>query len=288
MHAHPTLAIIGGSGLYEIPGLKDPQEHEVTTPFGSPSAPIVIGSLAGQQVAFLARHGIGHHISPSEVNYRANIYALKSLGVERIVSISACGSLRDDYAPGDIVIPDQIFDFTRQRKRSFFEAGLVAHVSVAEPFCKDLSDQLFKAVNSTGSTVHQSGDFITIEGPRFSTRAESNIFRSWGMSLIGMTTSPEVFLAREAEICYAVMAHVTDYDVWHISEEPVTVDMVIETLKHNTETAQKVVINLAENLKAERDCGCGSALADALITSPKVVPAETRERLGLLVDKYLN
>jgi 5'-methylthioadenosine phosphorylase len=288
MHAHPTLAIIGGSGLYEIPGLKDPQEHEVTTPFGSPSAPIVIGSLAGQQVAFLARHGIGHHISPSEVNYRANIYALKSLGVERIVSISACGSLRDDYAPGDIVIPDQIFDFTRQRKRSFFEAGLVAHVSVAEPFCKDLSDQLFKAVNSTGSTVHQSGDFITIEGPRFSTRAESNIFRSWGMSLIGMTTSPEVFLAREAEICYAVMAHVTDYDVWHISEEPVTVEMVIETLKHNTETAQKVVINLAENLKAERDCSCGSALADALITSPKVVPAETRERLGLLVDKYLN
>ena len=288
MHAHPTLAIIGGSGLYEIPGLKDPQEHEVTTPFGSPSAPIVIGSLAGQQVAFLARHGIGHHISPSEVNYRANIYALKSLGVKRIVSISACGSLRDDYAPGDIVIPDQIFDFTRQRKRSFFEAGLVAHVSVAEPFCKDLSDQLFKAVNSTGSTVHQSGDFITIEGPRFSTRAESNIFRSWGMSLIGMTTSPEVFLAREAEICYAVMAHVTDYDVWHISEEPVTVEMVIETLKHNTETAQKVVINLAENLKAERDCSCGSALADALITSPKVVPAETRERLGLLVDKYLN
>jgi len=288
MHAHPTLAIIGGSGLYEIPGLKDPQEHEVTTPFGSPSAPIVIGSLAGQQVAFLARHGIGHHISPSEVNYRANIYALKSLGVERIVSISACGSLRDDYAPGDIVIPDQIFDFTRQRKRSFFEAGLVAHVSVAEPFCKDLSDQLFKAVNSTGSTVHQGGAFITIEGPRFSTRAESNIFRSWGMSLIGMTTSPEVFLAREAEICYAVMAHVTDYDVWHISEEPVTVEMVIETLKHNTETAQKVVINLAENLKAERDCGCGSALADALITSPKVVPAETRERLGLLVDKYLN
>jgi 5'-methylthioadenosine phosphorylase len=288
MHAHPTLAIIGGSGLYEIPGLKDPQEHEVTTPFGSPSAPIVIGSLVGQQVAFLARHGIGHHISPSEVNYRANIYALKSLGVERIVSISACGSLRDDYAPGDIVIPDQIFDFTRQRKRSFFEAGLVAHVSVAEPFCKDLSDQLFKAVNSTGSTVHQSGDFITIEGPRFSTRAESNIFRSWGMSLIGMTTSPEVFLAREAEICYAVMAHVTDYDVWHISEEPVTVDMVIETLKHNTDTAQKVVINLAENLKAERDCSCGSALADALITSPKVVPAETRERLGLLVDKYLN
>ena len=288
MQAHPTLAIIGGSGLYEIPGLKDSQEHKITTPFGSPSSPVMIGNLSGQQVAFLARHGIGHHISPSEVNYRANIYALKSLGVERIVSISACGSLRDDYAPGEIVIPDQVFDFTRQRKRSFFEAGLVAHISVAEPFCKDLSSQLYRATSSTGITVHRGGAMITIEGPRFSTRAESNIFRSWGMSLIGMTTSPEAFLAREAEICYALMAHVTDYDVWHISEEPVTVDMVIETLKHNTEAAQKAVINLAENLETERDCSCGSALADALITSPEVVPAETRERLGILVEKYLN
>lgn len=288
MQAHPALAIIGGSGLYEIPGLKDPQEHKLDTPFGSPSAPIVIGNLAGQQVAFLARHGIGHHISPGEVNYRANIYALKSLGVERIVSISAVGSLRDDYAPGEIVIPDQVFDFTRQRKRSFFEAGLVAHISVAEPFCRDLSGQLYQATRSTGITVHQGGAMITIEGPRFSTRAESNTFRSWGMSLIGMTTSPEAFLAREAEICYALMAHVTDYDVWHISEEPVTVEMVIETLKHNTEAAQKAVINLAENLKADRDCSCGSALADALITSPEVVPAETRERLGILVEKYLN
>jgi len=288
MQTHPALAIIGGSGLYEIPGLKDPKEHKIDTPFGSPSAPIVIGNLANQQVAFLARHGIGHHISPGEVNYRANIYALKSLGVERIVSISAVGSLRDDYAPGEIVIPDQIFDFTRQRKRSFFEAGLVAHISVAEPFCGDLSSQLYQATRSTGITVHQGGAMITIEGPRFSTRAESNTFRSWGMSLIGMTTSPEAFLAREAEICYALMAHVTDYDVWHISEEPVTVEMVIETLNHNTEAAQKAVINLAENLKTERDCSCESALADALITSPEVVPAETRERLGILVEKYLN
>lgn len=288
MQPHLTLAIIGGSGLYEIPGLKNHQELKISTPFGDPSAPIMVGDLAGVKVAFLARHGIGHHISPSEVNYRANIYALKSLGVERIVSISACGSLRDDYAPGEIVIPDQIFDFTRLRKRSFFEGGLVAHVSVAEPFCEDLSAQLSEASISTGVTVHQGGAMITIEGPRFSTRAESNIFRSWGMSLIGMTTSPEAFLAREAEICYAVMAHVTDYDVWHISEEPVTVEMVIETLKHNTEAARKAVIHLAENLKTERDCSCGNALADALITSPKVVPAEMRERLGLLVDKYLN
>ncbi len=288
MQPHPTLAIIGGSGLYEIPGLKNHQELKISTPFGDPSAPIMVGDLAGLKVAFLARHGIGHHISPSEVNYRANIYALKSLGVERIVSISACGSLRDDYAPGEIVIPDQIFDFTSLRKRSFFEGGLVAHVSVAEPFCKDLSAQLSEASISTGVTVHQGGAMITIEGPRFSTRAESNIFRSWGMSLIGMTTSPEAFLAREAEICYAVMAHVTDYDVWHISEEPVTVEIVIETLKHNTEAAQKAVIHLAENLKTERDCSCGNALADALITSPKAVPTEMRERLGLLVDKYLS
>lgn len=288
MQPHPILAIIGGSGLYEIPGFKNHQELKISTPFGEPSAPIVVGELAGLKVAFLARHGIGHHISPSEVNYRANIYALKSLGAERIVSISACGSLRDDYAPGEIVIPDQIFDFTRLRKRSFFEEGLVAHISVAEPFCKDLSAQLADASISTGVTVHKGGAMITIEGPRFSTRAESNIFRSWGMSLIGMTTSPEAFLAREAEVCYAVMAHVTDYDVWHISEEPVTVEMVVETLKRNTEAAQEAVIHLVENLKTERDCSCGDALADALITSSNVVPTETRERLGLLVDKYLN
>jgi len=281
------LAVIGGSGLYEMPGLKDTREFKPDTPFGKPSSPVVVGTLEGQQVAFLARHGIGHHITPSEVNYRANIYALKSLGAEHVLSISACGSLRDDYAPGEIVVPDQLFDFTRDRKRSFFGEGMVAHISVADPFCPDLSTQVYEATKSTGVTVHRGGAFITIEGPRFSTKAESNVFRSWGMSLIGMTTSPEAYLAREAELCYAVMAHVTDYDVWHVSEQTVTVERVIEILNRNTQVAQEAVRNLARNLKAETSCECRSALANALITNPKVIPSSTRDKLSLLVDKYL-
>lgn len=282
-----SLAVIGGSGLYNMDGLENTEERTLSTPFGEPSAPIIIGTLEGIRVAFLARHGIGHHLNPTEVNYRANIYALKSLGVEQLVSVSACGSLRDDFAPGDIVIPDQLFDMTKDRKRSFFEKGLVAHISVADPFCSDLSDQILASVQETGATVHKGGSFITIEGPRFSTRAESNIYRSWGMSIIGMTTSPEAFLAREAEICYGVMAHVTDYDVWHVSEAPVTVDMVIQTLMKNTKTAQDALRNLARNLNTKRTCACENALADALITQPRVVPSETRERLDLLVKKYL-
>ena len=283
-----TLAVIGGSGLYNMPGLEDTEERIISTPFGEPSAPVVTGTLEGQRVAFLARHGIGHHLNPSEVNYRANIYALKSLGVEKIVSVSACGSLREDYAPGDIVVPDQLFDMTKDRKRSFFEDGLVAHVSVADPFCPELSAQILASVQETGANVHEGGSFITIEGPRFSTRAESNIFRSWGMSIIGMTTSPEAFLAREAEICYGVMGHVTDYDVWHVSEAPVTVEMVIKTLMQNTVVAQEAICNLARGFSVERNCNCENALADALITQPRVVPSETRKRLDLLVRKYLS
>ena len=283
----PSLAIIGGSGLYDMPGLENQHQKQIDTPFGNPSAPIILGDLEGESVAFLARHGIGHHINPSQVNYRANIYALKSLGVERIVSISACGSLREDYAPGDIVIPDQLFDFTKDRKRTFFEDGVVSHVSTADPFCFDLSDHIFSAVKKEGATVHQSGVFITIEGPRFSTRAESNSFRVWGMSLIGMTTSPEAFLAREAEICYAVMAHVTDYDVWHMSEEPVTVEMVIKTLNKNTKVAQDAIRNLAREYRAPDACECGNTLAAALITDPDAINAETRIKLDLLVHKYL-
>lgn len=287
MQISPHLAVIGGSGLYEMPGLKDTQELDVDTPFGKPSAPIVVGDLEGQRVAFLARHGIGHHLMPSEVPYRANIYALKSLGVERIVSISACGSLREDYAPGEVVIPDQVFDFTRGRARTFFGEGLVAHVSVADPFCPDLSERIYQAVTAAGGKAHKGGAFITIEGPRFSTKAESHTYRAWGMSIIGMTTSPEVFLAREAEICYGVMAHVTDYDVWHISEEPVTVEMVIEILHRNTALAQEAVRHLVRRLTPERPCDCPNALANALITRPEVIPHETRQRLGLLVNKYL-
>ena len=282
------LAIIGGSGIYHMAGLKEVEEHDLTTPFGQPSAPVVTGTLEGQSVAFLARHGIGHHISPSEINFRANIYALKSMGVERIVSISACGSLREDFVPGDVVIPDQLFDFTRNRASSFFGGGLVAHVNVADPFCPQLSEDLFLAVEQTGARIHRGGAFITIEGPRFSTRAESNTYRAWGMALIGMTTSPEAFLAREAEMCYAVMAHVTDYDVWHVSEDPVTVERVIEILNRNTAIAQDCVRNLVGALGTERTCPCPTALADALITDPRAVSEETRGRLDLLVDRYLS
>lgn len=286
MNEKVTLAVIGGSGLYDMPGLQDAQEHVVDTPFGQPSSPIVVGELEGQRVAFLARHGIGHHIMPSEVNYRANIYALKQMGAERVVSISACGSLREDYAPGHIVIPDQLFDNTKERERTFFGEGLVVHVSVADPFCPDLSAQLRKATRQTSATVHSGGSFITIEGPRFSTKAESNTYRTWGMSLIGMTASPEAFLAREAELCYAVMAHVTDYDVWHVSESPVTVEMVIQTLNKNTQVAQEAIRNLARDLQGRRACECEQALASALITRKDMIPSATREKVDLLVRKY--
>ena len=213
------IAIIGGSGIYSMEGLTDTREQIVDTPFGKPSSPIIIGMLEGKRIAFLARHGIGHFISPTDVNYRANIYSLKKIGASRIVSISACGSLREDYKPGDIVIPDQIYDNTRERKRTFFSDGIVVHTGVADPFCPDLSQRVFDGVKGSGAQVHKGGTLITIEGPRFSTKAESNVFRAWGMSIIGMTASPEAFLAREAEICYSTMAHVTDYDVWHVSSE---------------------------------------------------------------------
>ena len=271
-----------------MPGLEDIKEQVIETPFGDPSAPIMIGNLEGKEVAFLARHGIGHHISPTEINYRANIYALKSLGVERIVGVSACGSLREDFTPGDIVVPDQLFDFTKDRERSFFSGGIVAHVSIAEPFCSDLSESVYQAVKSTSNVVHKGGAYITIEGPRFSTRIESNTFRAWGLSIIGMTTSPEAFLAREAEICYASISHVTDYDVWHISEKPVTVEMVIEILKRNTTVAQQAVKTLVKNLSPIRDCNCPNAMADAFITDPGVIPPQTLKDLHLLVDKYLH
>jgi len=287
MTTQTTLAIIGGSGLYSMQGLKDTKEKNIDTPFGKTSAPIITGRLEGTQVAFLARHGIGHHIMPGEVPYRANIYALKSLGVQRIISISACGSLKEELAPGHIVIPDQIYDNTRRQVRTFFGEGLVAHVSVADPFCEDLSGQLESAIREAGGVVHRGGSFITIEGPRFSTKAESDTYRAWGMSIIGMTASPEAFLAREAEICYATMAHVTDYDVWHVSEAPVTVEMVIQTLNKNTALAQEAVRLLARNLNHERKCACEHALATAMITHRDAIPSETLQKLNLLVNKYI-
>jgi 5'-methylthioadenosine phosphorylase len=280
-------AVIGGSGLYHMSGLREIDEINPDTPFGKPSAPIVIGTIHERRIAFLARHGIGHHLSPSEVPYRANIFALKMLGVERIISISACGSLREDYAPGDIVIPDQLYDNTKNRPRSFFGEGLVAHIGVAEPFCPDLSRQLERALRDTSAVVHVGGALVTIEGPRFSTKAESNVFRGWQMSLVGMTACPEAFLAKEAEICYAAMAHVTDYDVWHVSEAPVTVEIVIETLNRNTQLAQQALGKLFERLQMRRACDCGEALAGALITQRDRIPVATIRKLGPLVSKYL-
>ncbi len=289
-HDSARIAVIGGSGLYKMPQLAEIREYEIDTPFGPPSDSIVVGTLNGVRVAFIPRHGQGHIYQPSEVPYRANIYALKTLGVERIIAVSACGSLREDYAPGHIVVPDQLYDHTKgQRERTFFGAGLVAHVGVADPFCPELSRSLARSAQEAGGEVHEGGAFVTIEGPRFSTRGESNVFRSWGMSLIGMTTSPEAYLAREAEICYAVMAHVTDYDVWHESEEPVTVEMVIRTLQANLELARgaimRVVVEMAE---AKRQCACQNALADAILTDRRKIPPETLERLSPIVGKYFS
>jgi 5'-methylthioadenosine phosphorylase len=288
MDGQPILGVIGGSGLYSMEILTSIEHIDVDTPFGEPSSPIVIGELNGQPVAFLARHGIGHSITPTEVNYRANVFALKSLGVKRILSVSACGSLREDYAPGEIVVPDQLVDFTKNRNRTFFEDGMVAHVSVADPFCSSLSAQIVESVRDSNGDVHDGGTFITIEGPRFSTRAESNTYRAWGMSIIGMTTSPEAFLAREAEMCYSVMAHVTDFDVWHIAEDAVSVELVIRILKANTDLAQRSIAHLVSQIDHDSHCPCHTALEDALITDPNIIPDRTKERLGILVDRYLS
>ncbi|NLA79528.1 MAG: S-methyl-5'-thioadenosine phosphorylase [Chloroflexi bacterium] len=288
------FGIIGGSGLYDIKELENKQSIEVDTPFGKPSSPIVIGEVKGHKLAFLARHGIGHIYSPSEVNYRANIYAFKSLGIRAIVSVSAVGSLREDYAPGHIIVPDQVYDNTKERKRSFFGEGMVVHVSPADPFCPCLSKLMLQALREQDAVVHEGGTLITIEGPRFSTRGESETFRKWGMSLVGMTAAPEVFLAREAEMCYTTMAHVTDYDCWHISEEPVTVEMVINTLHKNTEIAQKSLVRLVELLdKAHTEgmdcyCDCEDALKYAFITNPNYIYEEKKHGLSLLTGKYFS
>jgi 5'-methylthioadenosine phosphorylase len=282
------IGVIGGSGLYHMEGLAGVEERRISTPFGDPSDAVVVGTLEGVRVAFLARHGRGHRITPTEVNYRANVYALKTLGVEQIVAISACGSLREHLHPGEIVVPDQLFDFTKKRAYSFFGGGLVAHIGVAEPFCGRLSALLAEASLEAGGTVHRGGRFITIEGPRFSTRGESLTYRAWGMDIIGMTSSPEAFLAREAEMCYAVMAHVTDYDVWRETGEPVNVEMLLATLSANAALAQRTLRILLPRLATvERGCDCGATLATALITQRDLVPHELKERLAPIVGKYL-
>ncbi len=281
------LAVIGGSGLYNMEALTDVKEYRLKTPFGDPSDAIVVGTLAGQRVGFLPRHGRGHRILPTEVNSRANIYALKLLGVERVLSVSACGSLREDYAPRHLVIPDQVFDRTRRRELTFFGNGIVAHVGLAQPFCAEFSQLVYEAARQAGATVHQGATFVTIEGPRFSTKAESSLFRQWGFDIVGMTAIPEANLAREAEMCYACMAHVTDYDVWHVEEEPVTVAMVVERLLANVDVSKQAIANLIPTLPVERQCECEHALRDALITDRAAIPDRVKRDLAPLIGRYV-
>jgi len=280
------IGIIGGSGLYSMPGFSAQEEAVFDTPFGAPSENFVLGTLAGRQVAFLARHGRGHRISPSEINFRANIYAMKSLGVERIISLSAVGSLKEEHRPMDFVLPDQFFDRTRGRVSTFFGEGLVAHISFADPICPELSGVLAEACIASGVSVKTGGTYLCMEGPAFSTKAESNVYRSWGMDVIGMTNLTEAKLAREAEICYVTVAMVTDYDCWHPNHDAVTVKEIISNLVKNAENACKVVAAAVARVPSGRVCKCGSALAHAMITDRKAVGAATRKKLGILVDKY--
>lgn len=281
------IGIIGGSGLYDMAELTDREERVVQTPFGDPSGPYVLATLRGRRVAFLARHGAGHRLQPSELNFRANIYGFKSLGVEWILSASAVGSLREDFKPTDLVVPDQFFDRTRNRVSTFFGEGLVAHVGFAHPFCGRLSDILLASAQATGATVHKGGTYVCMEGPQFSTVAESNYYRKAGFDIIGMTNLQEAKLAREAEICYATLALVTDYDCWHPDHDAVTVDMVVQTLTQNAKTAQQVMARAVEALPFPRTCECSKALATAIITRPDAMTAAARARLGLIVGKYL-
>jgi len=286
--AEGVIGIIGGSGLYEMEGLDSIEERRIETPFGSPSDAYIMGSLAGRRVAFLARHGRGHRLMPSELNYRANIFAFKQLGAEWVISASAVGSMREDLPPLDIVIPDQFFDRTKGRASTFFGNGLVAHVSFADPTCPVLSRRLFAAGQAVGARIHQGGTYLCIEGPQFSTRAESRIYRSWGVDIIGMTNLQEAKLCREAEICYATLALVTDYDVWHETEEDVSVEAVVSILKQNAETAKAIIKAAVSSFTSDREgCACANALREAIITVRNAIPSDVRERLRPIIGKYL-
>jgi 5'-methylthioadenosine phosphorylase len=285
--AQAEIGIIGGSGLYSMPGLTEMQEVKQQTPFGDPSDGYVLGSLEGRKVAFLARHGRGHRILPTELNFRANVYGFKQLGVERIVSISAVGSLKEEHRPLEFVIPEQFFDRTRHRVDTFFGNGIVAHIAFADPVCPQLSQVVESACKKAGVTGKRGGTYLNMEGPQFSTKAESNIYRSWGMDVIGMTNLQEAKLAREAEICYVTVAMVTDYDCWHPHHDSVTVDQIVAVLVKNAENAAKVVRETIAAMPAERSCKCGSALAHAILTDRDKIPAATRQKLSLILDKYL-
>ena len=284
---HPTIGIIGGSGLYDMAELTDREEQSVKTPFGDPSAPYVIGTLRGKRVAFLPRHGRGHRILPSELNFRANIYGFKVLGVERILSASAVGSLKEAYRPLDIVVPDQFFDRTKGRISTFFGRGLVAHIAFAHPVCGPLSAIAADAAEAVGATVHRGGTYVNMEGPQFSTLAESKLYRTWGMDVIGMTNLQEAKLAREAEICYTTLALVTDYDSWHPGHDEVTVDLILANLLHNAETAQRTIAEAVSRIHGPRACACKDALATAIITRPEQIPAQTKKDLEPIIGKYM-
>lgn len=281
------IGIIGGSGLYKIEGIKNIKQVSVSTPFGKPSDKFTIGNLEGKEVVFLPRHGVGHRISPSEINYRANIFALRKLGVERILSVAACGSLKEEYKPMDFVIPDQFVDRTTQRKSTFFTGGIVAHMSFADPVCPELSRALLEAGKKTGNTMHFGGTYLNMEGPAFSTKAESKLYRSWGMDVIGMTNLTEAKLAREAEICYSTLSAVTDYDCWYPNHGSVTVDMIIQNLIKNVENAKKIIKATISSLPSERKCNCQNALQHAIVTSKEVIPAKIKKDLKIIIGKYV-
>jgi 5'-methylthioadenosine phosphorylase len=282
-----TIGVIGGSGLYEMEGLTDVREVSLHTPFGAPSDVFVTGVLDGVKMVFLPRHGRGHRLLPSEVPYRANIHGMKQLGVQRIISVSAVGSMREQIAPGHIVIPDQFFDRTQgKREASFFGDGVVGHVQFADPVCGDLSRLLAASAHRVGATVHEGGTYLCIEGPNFSTRAESMIYRSWGVDVIGMTNLPEARLAREAEICYGTVALATDYDCWHEGHDDVSVDAVVAIIQQNVATARRIIRDAVGSMTADNNCVCNEALRYAIMTSPEAIPAATRARLSLLIDKY--
>jgi 5'-methylthioadenosine phosphorylase len=286
--AQAEIGIVGGSGLYQMEGLAKAREVRVTTPFGRPSDAFHVGVLEGRKIAFLARHGRGHAISPSEINFRANIYAMKKLGVRRILSVSAVGSLREDLRPSEMVLPSQFFDRTRSRMSTFFTGGVVAHIGFSEPVCPEAVEALARGCAESSAAFHRGGTYVCMEGPAFSTQAESNAYRAWGMDVIGMTNLQEAKLAREAEICYATLAMVTDYDCWHPKHDAVTVSQVIECLNRNVENAQKILRVAVRALPGDRHCKCGTALAHAIMTDPKKIPASARKRLQLLIGKYLD
>jgi 5'-methylthioadenosine phosphorylase len=283
----PMLGIIGGSGLYDIDGMAQMRETMVRTPFGRPSDAIITGTVGGVPVAFLSRHGRGHRVNPTAINYRANLYALKSLGVQRVISVSAVGSMKEAIKPGDVLLPDQFIDMTKRRASTFFDEGIVAHVAFAEPICRSLSDSLGRAAQTVGATLHRGGTYICIEGPQFSTRAESLLYRTWGVDVIGMTNMPEAKLAREAELCYATLALVTDYDCWHEAEECVTVEAILEILHRNVTLAKQLLRKVIPDLGGPSLCGCNEALRNTIITPPDRISSSTKKRVGLLIERYI-